>query len=222
MVPLGESEPERPTQAAQGDTVAYVYRRLHESILRRALPPGSRLIEAELTQTLAVSRGPVREALRRLAAEGLVEHIPNKGGAVRRISRTEMREAFEVRIALESLAAKLAAQRDDALAHATFREAVDSLSDESPRDASRSAAETALFHEAMLTLAGNATLRDLVRRLRLTLVIGQTAGCVSDEEIAMSMREHRAIAEAILLRDAAAAVSALQAHLEREAALVLS
>ena len=154
MVPLGESEPERPTQAAQGDTVAYVYRRLHESILRRALPPGSRLIEAELTQTLAVSRGPVREALRRLAAEGLVEHIPNKGGAVRRISRTEMREAFEVRIALESLAAKLAAQRDDALAHATFREAVGSLSDEPPRDASRSAAEMALFHEAMLTRCG--------------------------------------------------------------------
>ena len=224
MIPLGESDPAAPEQSGptHGETVDYVYSRLRESILRRTQPPGSRLIEGELTGTLAVSRGPVREALRRLAAEGLIEHVPNKGGTVRRLSRTDMHEAFEVRLALEALAVRLAAQRDDPTARDAFRHAMSPWADESACDAARYVDEDSAFHEAMLALAGNATLRDFVRRVQLILVIGQAAGRLSEEEIATSVREHRAIADAILRRDAAGACSALHTHLERTAALALS
>ena len=62
---------------AHGATVTFIVERLRDDILARRLPPGTRLVEIDLTARFAVSRGPVREALRRLAAEGLIEHVPH-------------------------------------------------------------------------------------------------------------------------------------------------
>ena len=101
VVLLEQPPPAPQTAPPHGATVKYVYDHLREDILQRRLGPGSRLIENDLTQRFDVSRGPIREALRRLAAEGLIEHVPNRGGMVRRLSRTEMREFFEIRIELE-------------------------------------------------------------------------------------------------------------------------
>src|ERR1700723_3733451 len=103
--------PEAPP--AHGATVAHIVERLRDDILARRLPPGARLVESDLTTRFAVSRGPVREALRRLAAEGLIEHVPHRGALVRRLSPREIRELFQIRIELESLAARLAAGTED-------------------------------------------------------------------------------------------------------------
>src|SRR5450432_3541354 len=85
-----------------GATVAHIFERLRDDILARRLPPGARLVESDLTLRFTVSRGPVREALRRLAAEGLIEHVPHRGALVRRLSAREIRELFQIRIELES------------------------------------------------------------------------------------------------------------------------
>ena len=69
---------------ARGATVAFIVEKLRADILAGRLAPGTRLVECDLTARFAVSRGPVREALRRLAAEGLIEHLPNRGALVRR------------------------------------------------------------------------------------------------------------------------------------------
>ncbi len=95
---------------AHGATVAFIVERLRADILAGALAPGSRLVECDLTARFSVSRGPVREALRRLAAEGLIEHWPNRGAVVRRLSTRGMRELFEIRVEMEALAARLAAR----------------------------------------------------------------------------------------------------------------
>ena len=207
---------------SHGATVAFIYGHLREDIIRRRLCPGARLIEKELSQRFDVSRGPIREALRRLAAEGLIEHVPNRGGTVRRLSRTEMHEFFEIRIELETLGARLAAQNSDAIARAAFRAAIKSIFDDAPREISTYLAENAAFHEAILTLAGSHALRELIERLNLTLLMRQVRERLSEDVLKASVREHRAIANAILDREPDVAAAALRGHLERAAALALS
>src|SRR3970282_2799335 len=81
---------------------------LEEAIVSGEIPPGSTLRQEHLSEQFQVSRTPVREALRRLAALGLVSFEPNRGVRVRMLSRDELREAFLVRAGLESLATEIA------------------------------------------------------------------------------------------------------------------
>ena len=81
---------------------------LREEILSGELPAGSELQEVALSKTLGVSRGPIREAIGRLAAEGLVTVRPRRGAVVRALSSDEFLEAYQVREALETMAVRLA------------------------------------------------------------------------------------------------------------------
>ena len=83
-------------------------------------------------------------------------------------------------------------------------------------------AENAAFHDAILNLAGNRQLHDLAIRLQLPLIMAQVGDVLTPSVLESSVREHRAIATAILQRDPGAAASALRAHLERAAALALA
>ncbi len=87
-----------------------VFESLKDAILTQTLPPGKRLLESELAESLGVSRTPVREAIRRLEQEGLVAMIPRKGAYVSGISLKDIREVYEIRAALEMLALELAAK----------------------------------------------------------------------------------------------------------------
>ena len=84
---------------------------LRKAILGKRLKPGERLVEEQLAVELKVSRNPVREALRVLESEGLVEISPRRGASVTQVSEEEAREMIEVRAALEGLCARLAARR---------------------------------------------------------------------------------------------------------------
>lgn len=212
---------EASTLPAHGATVAFIVERLRQDILSGSLTPGFRLIECDLTARFAVSRGPVREALRRLAAEGLIEHWPHRGALVRRLSARGIRELFQIRVEIEQLAARLAAESDDAEARARFAEAIRPVLDESPRRAPDYLAENAAFHAAVTTLSGNLQLNDLALRLQLPLIMAQVGGILTPEVLKASVREHRAIAKAILARDPATASGLMRAHLERAAALAL-
>src|ERR671936_2114686 len=85
-----------------------VYEYLREEILSEGLPPGTELQEVALADQLGVSRGPIREAIGRLAAEGLVTVRPRRGAVVRALSKEEFLEAYQVREALEVMAVRLA------------------------------------------------------------------------------------------------------------------
>ena len=87
-----------------------VFESLKDAILTQTLPPGKRLLENELAESLGVSRTPVREAIRRLEQEGLVAMIPRKGAYVSGISLKDIQEVYEIRAALEMLALELAAK----------------------------------------------------------------------------------------------------------------
>jgi DNA-binding GntR family transcriptional regulator len=205
-----------------GTTVAHIVQRLRDDILTRRLPPGVRLVEGELTARFVVSRGPVREALRRLAADGLIEHVPHRGALVRRLSAREIRELFEVRIELECLAGRLAAINADKRTRNRFARAIRPIFETAQRNASEYLSENAAFHRAIMELAGNRQLRDVAVRLQLPLIMAQVGDVLSAEILDVSVREHRSIAEAIVSRDPLAAAEAMRAHLERAAALAVS
>ena len=151
------------------------------------LAPGSRLVECDLTARFAVSRGPVREALRRLAAEGLIEHLPHRGALVRRLSARAIRELFQIRAEMEALAARLAAESDDAEARARFAEAIRPIFDDRERRAPDYLAENAAFHDAMMALAGNLQLRELATRLHLPLIMAQVGDILTPEVLEASV-----------------------------------
>ena len=205
-----------------GATVAHIVDGLRCDILAHRLQPGERLIESALTKRFSVSRGPVREALRRLAAEGLIEHAPHRGAVVRRMSPRDIAELFQIRVEMEALAARLAAQSSDGAARARFIEEIAPIFAEAPRRMEAYLDENAAFHLAVLRLAGNAHLQELSARLRLPLIMAQVGDALTVEVMRASVREHRAIAKAIVDGDGAAAAAATRAHLERAAALAVA
>lgn len=215
-------ESERAGLPAHGATVAHIVERLREDILARRLSPGERLVESDLTARFVVSRGPVREALRRLAAEGLVEQPPNRGATVRRLTAREIRELFQIRIELEVLAARLAAEAAEPRERERFAGAIGMIFDDAPRKVCEYLEENAAFHEAIMRLADNRQLHDLSARLHLPLIMAQVGEALTVDVLRLSVREHREIADAILERRGALAASAMRAHLERAAAFTLA
>jgi DNA-binding GntR family transcriptional regulator len=107
-------------ESTKADDLATV---IEEAIVSGEIPPGTVLRQEQLSERFGVSRTPVREALRRLAALGLVQFVPNRGVRVRTLSRDELYEAFLVRAELESLATELAATRMTAESIAELGEA---------------------------------------------------------------------------------------------------
>src|ERR687888_2586387 len=96
------------TLTTKADDIARV---LEDEIVAGVIPPGAVLRQEHISERFSVSRTPVREALRRLSALGLVSFVPNRGVRVRTLSRDELREAFLVRAELEALATELAVPR---------------------------------------------------------------------------------------------------------------
>ncbi len=98
----------RPTQAAQDPSVSErIARQIRDDVRDGRLAPGQRVTEAQVTSQFKVSRGPVREALRRLEADGILAFEKNCGVSVRRLTRDDFVYMLEVREALEGLAARL-------------------------------------------------------------------------------------------------------------------
>jgi len=141
---------------------------LRERILSGAMPAGERLVEGKLSEELGVSRMPVREALRQLAAEGLVTIEPRRGASVTSFSPQQMRELVEVRATLEGLNAKLAAQRHDSAQIAEMER----ILEEGARASSSGADDAVMlmmnqrFHDALGSIAANSILQDIMRSLR--------------------------------------------------------
>jgi len=222
--PCGGGAEKRPSAkpGAHGATVGFVVERLREDILASRLSPGERLVECDLTAQFRVSRGPVREALRRLAADGLIEHRPNRGAIVRRLSKRAIRELFQIRIEMEALAARLAAESRDEAARAVFSRAIARIFDDRAREPCAYLEENSAFHDAVMALGANLQLRELAERLRLPLIMAQVGDALTPAALRDSVPEHRAVAKAILAQHAQAAAAAMRAHLERAAELTLA
>jgi DNA-binding GntR family transcriptional regulator len=193
------------------------YARVRELVLSGALAPGAVLNQATLAQQIGVSTTPLREALRRLAEQGLVELGAHRDARVAPLDATEARDLVELRQDLDPLAAGLAAQRRTAADLVAMADGLDRL--ESLPDAPSPAqlAGHRRFHAAVYRASHNALLVETLdglwdktdRYRRHALSAGRT-----DEERAQRAEEHRLLFEAVQDRDAAAATDLMRRHVE--------
>lgn len=86
------------------------YQALRDAILHGRLRPGERIVEAEVSRQMAISRGPIREAIRKLERDGLVEYLPRRGAVVAKLTRDDLRDAYNLRAHLEAYAVRLAVE----------------------------------------------------------------------------------------------------------------
>ena len=188
---------------------------LREEILSNRLAPGTELGEAALARSLGISRGPLREALGQLAAEGLVTMVPRRGAVVTRLTRSEFIDAYQVREALESLAVRLAVPRLSEREKAALHRMCEAMEREAAAGNTHRFFEINRdFHQLIVESSGNAKLTAVHGQLiaqmgRLLNRSAQLRGGIEQ-----SAAEHRALLAAIDAGDAERAARLLEEHIE--------
>jgi len=186
--------------AAHAPLVKLVVDSIRSRIVTGKYAPGERLVEAHLSAELGVSRMPVREALRVLAAEGIVAIEPRRGATVPVYSAGQIREFVEVRATLEALNAKLAAKRHDPKEIRRLEQILAEGSKVTERsDLARLHEANNKFHEALAEVAANSTLRDMVRSLRERTAVIFAPN--SRKRAKQNWEEHAAIVRAVVAGD---------------------
>src|SRR3990170_420507 len=200
-----------------------VYDALRRAIVQGELSPGNRVVETELAGRLGISRTPVREALRKLEAEGFLSKGPGSSLLVSAMSPEEVEETFRIRAVLEGLAAHLAAERATpegiALLEGVLKRSETELDGEAPE---RLLEWNTRFHDGLNVLSGSAQLQQLLQAIhdkilryrRITLEVGRARKAW--------LQEHRAILQAIKDRDPARAERLIVEHVLRKKETVLA
>jgi DNA-binding GntR family transcriptional regulator len=188
---------------------------IREAILGGEFAPQQRLIEADISERFDATRAAVRTALLNLTGEGLVERLPNRGARVRAISVDEAVEIVEVRIGLESLVARKAAERRTDADAEQLRDLRDRIRGAvSGGDLVEYARLNQEMDRRIREISGHETARQLLERLRAQSARHQFRLAFHPGRAAESAPEHVAIIDAVLAQDADAAEAATRAHLE--------
>ncbi|MFD4196224.1 GntR family transcriptional regulator [Amycolatopsis thermoflava] len=193
------------------------YDRVRELIVGGAFPPGQRLTELDLSQRLDVSRTPVREALRRLESDGLVES-GQRGVTVIRLSDAELREAYLVRASLEALTAELAAQRQQAgeIAPAALAR-LTGHADDADRatragDLIAGVRHNREFHRHVAVLAGNSLALGFLDRVWDRILVSTRDSLAAPSRTGQVDDEHRRLVGAITAGDGPSAAALARDH----------
>lgn len=192
-----------------------VHDHLRDEILSNRLSPGTHLQEEVVAEQLGISRAPVREALRLLAAEDLVTIAPRRGALVKALSPLEFLAAYQVREALEVLAIRLAVPRfttDDILSLRALHRQMSALAEHGDIEGFFQANET--FHALILERAGNDRLHAIYQHLMNQMRRYRMRSLSLRGGIERSLTEHAAIIDAVERRDTEAAVRLLSEHIQ--------
>ncbi|HZK43893.1 MAG TPA: GntR family transcriptional regulator [Syntrophomonadaceae bacterium] len=175
---------------------------IREAIINGRLQPRERLMEIQLAEELGVSRTPIREALRKLEIEGFIVMVPRKGAYVADLTFKDIADVFEIRSALEGLAASLAAERitDEEL------ETIKNLWAEKAEAIASNNLEKLIivdteFHEAIYKASRNDRLTNIINNLREQIQRFRATTLAYPGRMATSLDEHRGIVEALQARD---------------------
>lgn len=191
-----------------------VYEHLREEILAERLAPGTELQEIAMSRELGVSRGPVREAIGRLAAERLVTVRPRRGAVVRSLSRGEFLELYEVREVLEAAAIRLAVPRLGRAGLAQLEQLTETMSLHAQAHRTDQFFDAnAAFHDAIFVAAGNRTMHEIYRQLLGQMGRYRTRSLSLRGSLERSVSEHRAVIDAAAEGDADKAARLLSEHI---------
>jgi DNA-binding GntR family transcriptional regulator len=188
---------------------------LRERLLSGQIASGTRVNEAVIAREFGISRGPLREAIRQLVSEGLLVHRPNKGAVAFEAQPDEVEALFELRSALETAAARLAAARRDRKDIAALRRACE-------RSRKHLAAGRELahrmdldFHRALLDAARSPRITEQVWRVHQQIIVVRSRHDVAASHTDASLTDHDQLAEAIAEGQVERAAELMELHLDR-------
>jgi DNA-binding GntR family transcriptional regulator len=204
-----EAQPSLSRRALYQD----VAERLRQQIFNRELEPGSWIDELKLCAAYGISRTPLREALKVLAVEGLVTMKLRRGAYVTEVSRDDVAQVYHLLALLESDAAGQVAQHASTEQLAQLQALHEQLEAQAgDRDAFFASNER--FHMAVLNLAGNRWTVQTVLDLRKVMKLNRHHSLFKQGRLQESLAEHRALMQALLTRDTAAAVALMRKHFD--------
>ena len=212
-----KSGPARPGEARKGSRVQSIYDALRRAILEQALRPGMKLPEDTIGEQFGASRTLVREALKRLAVEGLIELKPNRGASVAYPTLDEARDVFEVRRTLERLVVQSLAGHLSQAQIALLENHIQRENEARGRDGPESISLAGEFHTLLSQMSGNTLLNRYVQEVcsRCSLILALYGRPHSSE---CAVNEHRQLVDALRLGDADKAMLLMDRHLEDVAA----
>lgn len=212
---LGSAPASRTTPPVASVTkAAAAFNALRQAIEEGRLRPGDRLRTAELSRELGMSSTPIREALRLLQAEGLVEYEEHRGLSVRRFSSEQVDEVYRLRMALEPLATRLAVERASESQLAELRKVHGSLrrlAQQRPGGHQAARLNTE-WHRLLYAASGSGLLVDFINRLWGALPVEVLW---TSDHMASSVNNHESIMERLLARDSEGAAELMARHIRR-------
>ncbi len=188
-----------------------VAEQLRQRIFRRELEPGSWIDELKIAEEFGISRTPLREALKVLAAEGLVTMKVRRGAYVTEMSEKDLRDVYHLLSLLESDAAGVVAERATEAQLKTLQDLHAEL-EAAVADREKFFAINERFHMHLLEMADNRWRSQMVADLRKVMKLNRHNSLFKQGRIEDSLGEHRAILAAMVARDAKATAKAMQAH----------
>ena len=189
-----------------------VFESLREAIILGRLKPGERLMEIQLAEEMGVSRTPVREAIRKLELEGFVVMVPRKGAYVAGVSVKDIADVFEVRSALEGLAAGLASERITEEEMEELEKAILQISGE--EDILTVVKGDSLFHEIIYKASRNQRLTQIITHLQEQINRFRLTSLSVPGRLKIAVGEHKKIVEAINSRNVDLANRLASEHME--------
>ncbi|MBK8073848.1 MAG: GntR family transcriptional regulator [Ramlibacter sp.] len=196
--------------------------RLRQMLVESRIAPGAKLNERELSEVLSVSRTPLREAIKMLAAEGLVELLPNRGAIAVELTEDDVRHTFEVMAGLEAQSGELAAQRITDVELAEIRALhFEMMAAWTRRDLSTYYRLNALIHGAINAAARNPVLSATYRQVNARLQALRFRSNQDEDKWRRAVQEHEQMVAALAARDPARMRAVLVAHLEHKRDVVI-
>ena len=189
------------------------YEKLFHAIEIGEIGPGERLLEIELAKRFGVSRTPIREAIRKLESEGIIQHLPRVGAVVRQLGQPEIVELYEMRIVLEATAAEMAAQH----ASSAELETLDALNSDmlgASDDPNTVAQINRQFHLCVVEAARNKFLTHCYNDLSNALMLLGKTTLDTKQRIDHVCSQHADIITALRKRDGTAAANAMKNHMK--------
>lgn len=200
-----------------------VFNTLRQAILRGELKPGERLMEIQLANKLGVSRTPIREALRKLELEGLVNMVPRKGAEVADITEKSLRDVLEVRKALEELSVQLACEKITEEEIEELKRVAERFKDTlDDQDVTKIAEADVAFHNVIYTATDNQKLILLLNNLREQMYRYRVEYLKKEEAYPQLIAEHEELIDNISKRNKEEATRIMCEHIDNQVATVIN
>ncbi|MGQ0604536.1 MAG: GntR family transcriptional regulator [Anaerolineales bacterium] len=195
---------------------ASVFLALKDRIIRWQYPPGYRFTEEQLCDEFKMSRSPVREALRMLVENGLVDKVPHRGYSVKQPNTEEINELYDVRLALETYIVERVTEKG--MPHSVWeplRQTWDAMLQHLPHIDENVSREDERFHETLARATDNKTLLDLLHSLNERLSFARMTDITTVERLRITCQQHLQILDSIAARDVAGARDAMRHNIEQ-------